>query len=266
MYVYARVSPLTQRWIIHLQGRRHRKWGFDPWKIPWRRKCQPTPVFLPENSTDKGAWWTIVHGSQRVGHDWAPVGLCIWKYNYARPFLSLSVCLEDEVHSGSSSADQHHSLLSGFLSACTALFRQREKPAPCFLILPLCVTSHAPVATTASSILWVAFSPHQGSSTLPGASIQRTMPSPLSQAPASCGRPFPPPLGGHHPPHSTQTSSSPARCPAPQMESFFPHLWLQLHEQGHLLNSLWTHSLRRTSFHSTPNLWSINETTGNHLL
>ena len=26
--------------------------GFDPWagKIPWRRKWQPTPVFLPEES------------------------------------------------------------------------------------------------------------------------------------------------------------------------------------------------------------------------
>ena len=26
--------------------------GFDPWvgKIPWRRKLQPTPVFLPEKS------------------------------------------------------------------------------------------------------------------------------------------------------------------------------------------------------------------------
>ena len=31
------------------QCRRHRL-GFDPWvgKIPWRRKWQPTPVFLPE--------------------------------------------------------------------------------------------------------------------------------------------------------------------------------------------------------------------------
>ena len=28
---------------------RCRRWGFDPWvrKIPWRRKWQPTPVFLP---------------------------------------------------------------------------------------------------------------------------------------------------------------------------------------------------------------------------
>ena len=29
-----------------------RKHGFDPWvrKIPWRRKWQPTPVFLPGES------------------------------------------------------------------------------------------------------------------------------------------------------------------------------------------------------------------------
>ena len=34
---------------IHLQCRRHR---LDPWvkKIPWRRKWQPTPVFLPVKS------------------------------------------------------------------------------------------------------------------------------------------------------------------------------------------------------------------------
>ena len=31
------------------QCRRHRRSGFDPWveKIPWRRKWQPTPIFLP---------------------------------------------------------------------------------------------------------------------------------------------------------------------------------------------------------------------------
>ena len=34
------------------QCRRHRKLGFDPWvrKIPWRRKWQPIPVFLPGES------------------------------------------------------------------------------------------------------------------------------------------------------------------------------------------------------------------------
>ena len=31
------------------QCRRHKRRGFDPWvrRIPWRRKWQPTPVFLP---------------------------------------------------------------------------------------------------------------------------------------------------------------------------------------------------------------------------
>ena len=34
------------------QCRRHRSCGFNPWarKIPWRRKCQPTLVFLPGES------------------------------------------------------------------------------------------------------------------------------------------------------------------------------------------------------------------------
>ena len=34
------------------QCRRHKRQGFDPWvgKIPWRRKWQPTPVFLPGES------------------------------------------------------------------------------------------------------------------------------------------------------------------------------------------------------------------------
>ena len=37
---------------IHLQCRSYRRYGFDPWvgKIPWRRKSQPTPVFLPGKS------------------------------------------------------------------------------------------------------------------------------------------------------------------------------------------------------------------------
>ena len=36
----------------------------DSWvgKMPWRRKWQPTPVFLPGKSVDRGAWRAIVHG------------------------------------------------------------------------------------------------------------------------------------------------------------------------------------------------------------
>ena len=43
--------------------------SFDPWvrKIPWRRKWQPTPVFLPGES--HGQRSLAVHGVARVGHD-----------------------------------------------------------------------------------------------------------------------------------------------------------------------------------------------------
>ena len=47
------------------QCRRCRRHGFDPWirKIPWRRKWQPIPGFLPEKPKDRRAWWATV---QRV--------------------------------------------------------------------------------------------------------------------------------------------------------------------------------------------------------
>ena len=47
------------------QCRRPKRWRFDPWvgKIPWSRKWQPTPVFLPEES----------HG-QRSLADYSPWG------------------------------------------------------------------------------------------------------------------------------------------------------------------------------------------------
>ena len=46
------------------QCRRHKRCGFNPWvrKIPWRRKWQPTPVFLLENPMDRGAWRATVCG------------------------------------------------------------------------------------------------------------------------------------------------------------------------------------------------------------
>ena len=47
-------SICLQRWRL----------GFDPWvgKIPWGRKWQPTPVFLPGKSKDGGVWWATVPG------------------------------------------------------------------------------------------------------------------------------------------------------------------------------------------------------------
>ena len=52
---------------IHLQCRRHKRCGFNPWvgKILWRRKWQPTAVFLPkENPIDRWAWQLQSIGSQ----------------------------------------------------------------------------------------------------------------------------------------------------------------------------------------------------------
>ena len=46
-----------------MTSRRH---DFDPWveKIPWRRKWQLAPVFLPGESQARGVQWAIPMGSQ----------------------------------------------------------------------------------------------------------------------------------------------------------------------------------------------------------
>jgi len=38
-----------------------RRRGFDPWvrTIPWRRKWQPTPVSVPGEPMDRGAWHEV---------------------------------------------------------------------------------------------------------------------------------------------------------------------------------------------------------------
>ena len=55
-----------------VSDKRLKRRGFSPWvgKIPWRKACQPTPVFLPAENP-----WTEEPGGiqpielQRVGHD-----------------------------------------------------------------------------------------------------------------------------------------------------------------------------------------------------
>ena len=77
-------SQVAQWWRICLPSGRH---GFYPWvrKIPWGRKWQPTPVFLPGKSHGQGslvgysAW-----GRNRVRHEWAtkqpqPPLLKVWR-------------------------------------------------------------------------------------------------------------------------------------------------------------------------------------------
>ena len=55
------------------QCRRCKRCGFDPWlgKIPWRRKCQLTPLFLPGESHGQRSLvdFIVSTGLQRVGHN-----------------------------------------------------------------------------------------------------------------------------------------------------------------------------------------------------
>ena len=55
------------RWCLQCRGwKRH---GFDPWvrKIPWKRKWQPIPVFLPEESHGQRSPMEL----QKVRHVWS---------------------------------------------------------------------------------------------------------------------------------------------------------------------------------------------------
>ena len=94
--------------------RRQNRRGFDPWvgKIPWKRAWQPTPVFLPGDFHDRGAWQATVHGvaQSQTRLKWlsmntqelfslcvftslpAKQGLCqIFIYWYSSPFPSFLV-------------------------------------------------------------------------------------------------------------------------------------------------------------------------------
>ena len=57
---------------------------FDPWvgKIPWRRKWQPIPTFLPGEFMDRGAWSAAVHGSHRVRHNGTTNTTSIYAFIY----------------------------------------------------------------------------------------------------------------------------------------------------------------------------------------
>ena len=68
--IYFKMLYVSQRLPSGLSGQesacRCRRLGFDPWvqKIPWRRKWQPTPVFLPGKSHGQGS----LEGYSSWGH------------------------------------------------------------------------------------------------------------------------------------------------------------------------------------------------------
>ena len=98
------------------QCRRHR---FDPWveKIPWRKKWQPIPVFLPGKSHGQRSLMGCRPRGHKVGHDWATkpckllcerwwrVSFPVWGQNWTKK----SLCESREKHV----YNQHEKSLSG---------------------------------------------------------------------------------------------------------------------------------------------------------
>ena len=90
-------SDMT-RWL------NNNKLGFNPWvkKIPWRRKWQPTPVFLPGKFYGCRAWQAIVHGVAKswtqlsmhtVGPSEFPVS-CSHQSNYLSPCIYVLLAMD----------------------------------------------------------------------------------------------------------------------------------------------------------------------------
>ena len=66
------------------QCRWGKRGGFNLWvrKITWRRAWQPTPVFLPGKSLDRGAWGVTVH---RVTKSQTQLKqLCMYTHSYIK--------------------------------------------------------------------------------------------------------------------------------------------------------------------------------------
>ena len=79
-------------------------WWLRWWRIclhcwpgfsPWRRKWQPTPVFLPGESHGEEPGRLQSRASQRVRHNWA----CTHEYSYTGPFVdTFSFILDKYLH------------------------------------------------------------------------------------------------------------------------------------------------------------------------
>ena len=59
------------------QCRRH-EFDLGVGKIPYRRKWQPIPIFLPGKLMDRGAWGATVYGVTRVRHNLVTKQHVIW--------------------------------------------------------------------------------------------------------------------------------------------------------------------------------------------
>ena len=74
MVIFRWGDRLVSRWLSGKEpARQCKRCEFDPWvrKIPWRRKWQPTPVFLPGESHGQSGLAGYNPQGDRIGHDLA---------------------------------------------------------------------------------------------------------------------------------------------------------------------------------------------------
>ena len=127
-YYYATTSVCgggLPRWLSGKESAcQCRRCGFNPWvwKIPWSRKRQPTPVFLPEKFHGQRSLVDYSPWSCRVGQDWATphTHVCVlFHLAYLRVHYLQFFCVQPIVDSLTFGTDwlfwQGHSLFPGVM-------------------------------------------------------------------------------------------------------------------------------------------------------
>ena len=102
------MQETQERWVRYLGQ-----------KILWRRKWQPTPVFLPEKSHGEKPDRQQSKGSQRVGHDWTT------KHTQAQLYVDFWPWGWE----GSVPQHLHFSRVDCILTDTVTALRQRTEPA-----------------------------------------------------------------------------------------------------------------------------------------
>ena len=95
-----------------------RRLGFNPWvrKIPWSRKWQPTPVFLPGEFLGQRSLVGYSPGGLRDGHDWAHIATfathpssILVELSRSMGLLHQRLCFPDTAEAGSDQVTKRQS-------------------------------------------------------------------------------------------------------------------------------------------------------------
>ena len=128
---------------------------FDPrvGKIPWRRKRQPTPVFLWDNPMDSRAWWATVHGRKESDiTEQLTLSLTPQLWDVCRPYPRIEYIWASE---DGFNTPESESLQASRRRRCQEAFLSLTSP---FAVLPCPYTiptplSYSPQTTGASRLI-----------------------------------------------------------------------------------------------------------------